>query len=82
MSQSDFKGGINSLRGGRRCADECKRARWPSLNQLVVGSIPTRPTISLKNNKFLDIASRKLEFFPHGSKLPPFNSRYLVELVI
>ena len=53
-----------------------------TLNQLVVGSIPTRPTISLKNNKFFDLARKKLKTSPHRSKFPPFNSRYLVELVI
>jgi hypothetical protein len=53
-----------------------------TLNQLVVGSIPTRPTISLKNNKFLDLSRKKLKTFPHRSEFPPFNSRYLVELAI
>jgi hypothetical protein len=50
-----------------------------TLNQLVVGSIPTRPTISLKNNKFLDIAPKKLKSFPHRSEFPPFDSEYLFD---
>ena len=53
-----------------------------TLNQLVVGSIPTRPTISLKNNKFFDLSCKKLKTPPHRSEFPPFNSSYLVELVI
>ena len=53
-----------------------------TLNQLVVGSIPTRPTISLKNNKFFDPSRKKLKTFPHRSESPPFNSRFLVELAI
>ena len=53
-----------------------------TLNQLVVGSIPTRPTISLKNNKFFDLSCKKLKTSPHRSEFPPFNSSYLVELVI
>ncbi len=40
-----------------------------TLNQLVVGSIPTRPTISLKNNKFFDLARR-------NSKLPPIDQNF------
>jgi hypothetical protein len=40
---------------------------------LVVGSIPTRPTISLKNKKFLDITSKKPKSFPHRSEFPPFD---------
>jgi hypothetical protein len=43
-----------------------------SLNQLVVGSIPTRPTNSLKNNKFLDATLSRLKSFPHRSEFPPF----------
>jgi hypothetical protein len=35
---------------------------------LVVGSIPTRPTISLKNNKFFDLSRKKLKTFPHRSE--------------
>src|SRR5882757_3487700 len=50
-----------------------------TLNQLVVGSIPTRPTNSLKNNKFFDVTRKNLESLPHRSEFPPFNSRYLVE---
>ena len=44
-----------------------------TLNQLVVGSIPTRPTISLKNNKFLDITRKNLKSLPHRSEFPPFD---------
>ena len=40
-----------------------------TLNQLVVGSIPTRPTISLKNNKFFDLARG-------SSKLPPIDQNF------
>jgi hypothetical protein len=50
-----------------------------TLNQLVVGSIPTRPTISLKNNKFFDVAAKKIKCYPHRSKFPPFDSEYLVD---
>src|SRR5579859_6082181 len=35
--------------------------------QSVVGSIPTRPTILLKNNKFLASPRRKPKLFPHRS---------------
>jgi hypothetical protein len=44
-----------------------------TLNQLVVGSIPTRPTISLKNNKFFDITRKNLKSLPHRSEFPPFD---------
>jgi hypothetical protein len=44
-----------------------------TLNQLVVGSIPTRPTNLLKNNKFFDVARKKLKSFPLRSELPPFD---------
>ena len=44
-----------------------------TLNQLVVGSIPTRPTNSLKNNKFLYIIPKKLKSFPHRSEFPPID---------
>ena len=53
-----------------------------TLNQLVVGSIPTRPTNSLKNKKFFDVTRKNLKSLPHRLEFPPFNSRYLVELVI
>ena len=43
-----------------------------TLNQLVVGSIPTRPTNSLKNNKFLTSLTRTSKVSPHRSKFPPF----------
>ena len=41
-----------------------------TLNQLVVGSIPTRPTISLKNNKFFDTSRKKLKTSPIGQNFP------------
>jgi hypothetical protein len=44
-----------------------------TLNQLVVGSIPTRPTISLKNKHFFDIARKNLKSLPHRSEFPPFD---------
>ena len=45
-----------------------------TLNQLVVGSIPTRPTNSLKNNKFFDvIIHQNLKSLPHRSEFPPFD---------
>jgi hypothetical protein len=44
-----------------------------TLNQLVVGSIPTRPTISLKNKKFFDAAFKKRKSSPHRFEFPPFN---------
>jgi hypothetical protein len=44
-----------------------------TLNQLVVGSIPTRPTNSLKNNKFFDLASKRFKILPHRSEFPPFD---------
>jgi hypothetical protein len=53
-----------------------------TLNQLVVGSIPTRPTISLKNKKFFDVTRKKLKTFPHRSEFPPFNPLFLVDFVI
>ncbi len=43
-----------------------------TLNQLVVGSIPTRPTNSLKNNKFFDVTRKNLKSLPHRSEFPPF----------
>jgi hypothetical protein len=33
-------------------------------------AVATRPTISLKNNKFLDIASKKLKFSPIAQNFP------------
>ena len=53
-----------------------------TLNQLVVGSIPTRPTISLKNKKFFDPSRKKLKTLPHRSEFPPFNSQHPVDLVL
>ena len=44
-----------------------------TLNQLVVGSIPTRPTNSLKNKKFFDVTREKLKTFPHRLEFPPFD---------
>jgi hypothetical protein len=44
-----------------------------TLNQLVVGSIPTRPTNSLKNNKFFDVTRKNVKSLPHRSEFPPFN---------
>jgi hypothetical protein len=44
-----------------------------TLNQLVVGSIPTRPTISLKNNKFFDVTRKNLKSLPHRLEFPPFD---------
>jgi hypothetical protein len=41
-----------------------------TLNQLVVGSIPTRPTISLKNNKFLALCPKNPKSSPIDQNFP------------
>jgi hypothetical protein len=35
--------------------------------------VATRPTNSLKNNKFFDVTLKKLKSFPHSSEFPPFD---------
>ena len=47
-----------------------------------VNVVATRPTISLKNNKFFDVNRKNLKSLPHRLEFPPFNSRYLVALAI
>src|ERR1700691_1393100 len=44
-----------------------------TLNQLVVGSIPTRPTILLINNKFLAPFPKNQKSSPIDSLFPPFD---------